>query len=667
MNRFNKTWLKTLGIGTKVIVVAGIGIIGMVAIGFLLNRTIQQLDDANAQILSIHTVTERVAEFNQAINGARVQFEIFKAAPNSIALQATESLIKSASTKLSSLDSQSAIARDHIPKLLQVTSTIERTVSDIMPPHLRAGEGSLATLLKALNDNSDTLAKLGRALLGQDVKATDAATSFGIAARIGEVRSIESRAKREPFAIMSIEMMGEIAELQSVLQKSLQKKEMIAEISNAIDVYDKGFEKWLNTTGDVYNSIGIASGIFDILTPIVAELTQDNRKQEAVARERALSILQQTHQTAWWVLGGVFFVTIISALLVGRSITQPLLAIRAAMQKIAEGQINHAIPFVKQHNEIGSMARSVQVFQNAMLERQRLTNEQLDAAMVRANRTHDMTAAIHAFDGALSEAQMQFEQSSIQLAEFSSALVEMSDSLDGHAKEALESSTSTAEESTGVAAAADELASSIAEISSQTEKANHAVHAAVRDSSVSQERMYSLSQCAGEISTIVGIINSVAEQTNLLALNATIEAARAGQAGRGFAVVAQEIKTLASQTAKATGEITKQIDAIRLAASEGSDSVDALAGSLNDVENSALTVAAAVRQQDHSVAEIARIISALSSNAGRAQEASSRTFSETEVAKTMAIELHALSKAVADVSAKFNVDAQRFLTVVNAA
>jgi methyl-accepting chemotaxis protein len=120
--------------------------------------------------------------------------------------------------------------------------------------------------------------------------------------------------------------------------------------------------------------------------------------------------------------------------------------------------------------------------------------------------------------------------------------------------------------------------------------------------------MRSLSQCAGGISTIVDIINSIVEQTNLLALNATIEAARAGQAGRGSAEVAQEIKALAGQTAKATDDITKQIDAIRLAASEGENSVDAFAGSLNDVEGSALTVAAAVRQQDHPVAEIARIM-----------------------------------------------------------
>jgi methyl-accepting chemotaxis protein len=120
--------------------------------------------------------------------------------------------------------------------------------------------------------------------------------------------------------------------------------------------------------------------------------------------------------------------------------------------------------------------------------------------------------------------------------------------------------------------------------------------------------MCSLSQCASEISTIVDIINSIAEQTNLLALNAAIEAARAEQAGRGSAEVAQEIKALAGQTAKATGDITKQIDAIRPAASEGTNSVDAFAWSLKGMEGSALTVAAAVRQQDHSVAEIARIM-----------------------------------------------------------
>jgi methyl-accepting chemotaxis protein len=157
-----------------------------------------------------------------------------------------------------------------------------------------------------------------------------------------------------------------------------------------------------------------------------------------------------------------------------------------------------------------------------------------------------------------------------------------------------------------VAAAAEELSASINDISQQAAHAAGIASRAVNQARETDGTVQGLAQSAGRIGEVVGLINTIAAQTNLLALNATIEAARAGEAGRGFAVVASEVKSLASQTAKATEEISGQIADIQRVASDAINAIQTIGGIIGEVNEVATAIAAAVQEQGAATQEITR-------------------------------------------------------------
>jgi methyl-accepting chemotaxis protein len=157
-----------------------------------------------------------------------------------------------------------------------------------------------------------------------------------------------------------------------------------------------------------------------------------------------------------------------------------------------------------------------------------------------------------------------------------------------------------------VASAAEELSASIGDISKQASHAAGIASRAVDAARVTDGTVQGLAQSASRIGEVVGLINSIAAQTNLLALNATIEAARAGESGRGFAVVASEVKTLASQTAKATDEISEQVAGIQKVAGEAIDAIKSIGSIIAEVNEVATAIAAAVQEQGAATQEITR-------------------------------------------------------------
>ena len=159
-----------------------------------------------------------------------------------------------------------------------------------------------------------------------------------------------------------------------------------------------------------------------------------------------------------------------------------------------------------------------------------------------------------------------------------------------------------------VAISTDQLATSIAEIGQQAQQSREIANEAVRSAATTDARITQMSQVADRIGHVLNLITDIAEQTNLLALNATIEAARAGEAGRGFAVVASEVKTLATQTAKATEEIAEQIQAIRDATGTTAGAIREIGSTIGQINEIAATIAAAVEEQGGSTKEIARSV-----------------------------------------------------------
>ena len=297
---------------------------------------------------------------------------------------------------------------------------------------------------------------------------------------------------------------------------------------------------------------------------------------------------------------------LIGWLYVGRLVSRRLRLLAAAMQRIAEGQLDAAVP-ISGRDELTRMAHAVEVFKQNALEVRRLTSEQAEGAQRAAMQSQAMLRGMaDSFESRIGGLVGLLSSGSIDLEATSHS---MTDTAARANSQAATVSDAAAQASSGVqtvAAAAIQLSASSSEISRQIAQSAAITERAVTDARRTNAIVHALSEGAEKIGNVVQLIASIASQTNLLALNATIEAARAGDAGKGFAVVASEVKSLATQTARATEDIGTQIGQIQAATKEAVQAVLEIAGSVGEVSSIATMIAAAVEQQGAATAEIAR-------------------------------------------------------------
>ena len=334
------------------------------------------------------------------------------------------------------------------------------------------------------------------------------------------------------------------------------------------------------------------------------------RNQSALLQRDADLNTSQVHslQTFEWILLAVGIGSaVVIVLLSVRSIVGPVTEMTSAMGELAEGKLETEVPALDKTDEIGEMAQAVQVFKDNAIRVKQMEAEQAEQARVAEAEKK----------AALSQMADDFEKSvGGVVASVSSASTEMQSSAQSMAttaEQASEQSSTVAAASEQasanvqtVATAAEELSSSINEISRQVQESSRIAGGAVDEANNADEMIQSLASAANKIGEVVSLITDIAEQTNLLALNATIEAARAGDAGKGFAVVASEVKNLANQTAKATEEISAQINGIQDASQNAVGAIQRIGSTISDINEIAATIASAVEEQGAATQEIAR-------------------------------------------------------------
>ena len=355
-------------------------------------------------------------------------------------------------------------------------------------------------------------------------------------------------------------------------------------------------------------------------------------------------------------------------MLIVRRVTEPLRAVTESLTGLAEGRTDIEVRHSGRHDEIGAIARTIDVFKNNRIERRQLEAERTNAEkLAMERRKADLNQFVEDFRGKIGgiiervlNSSGQFEKDAQQLSVTAHSTAEMSG-------QSANASRQASEHVRNAAAASNELSQSIVEISRRVQESNGVAADAVKQANATDERMAELSAAGDRIGDVVKLITSIAEQTNLLALNATIEAARAGDAGRGFAVVAQEVKTLAGQTAKATDEISAHIVNMQRATGESVNAIKAIGLTIERISEITTSISSAVEQQGTATQSIAQGVQAAASGTLDVADNIERVAKGASDTGATSGQMLRSAQALSDVSIHLKDEVEKFLDSVRAA
>jgi len=348
-----------------------------------------------------------------------------------------------------------------------------------------------------------------------------------------------------------------------------------------------------------------------------------NKDLEAFAKiyeqrsHRLAALAADTHTTSWCVTAlsaAALLLVGLGVIVIWRAITRPLSAITRATERVAAGDSDLPVPHTDRHDEVGALARAIEVFQGAMRRNTELGRKVVEEAEVRASRAKRIEALVEDFRTSVDAVLKSLADNSASMRNVAQSITGVASDASRQAEAAAGASRQASDNVTAVAGAAEELAAALTETSRQVTQASNVVRDADAKTTRSVAEIDGLAAMGDRIGAVINLIQAIAEQTNLLALNATIEAARAGEAGKGFAVVATEVKSLAGQTAKATKEIAEQIAAIQGSTKTAVAAVRDIGHSMSGINELTSAIAAAVEEQGVATKEI-------SSNAQMAAEA----------------------------------------------
>ena len=325
-------------------------------------------------------------------------------------------------------------------------------------------------------------------------------------------------------------------------------------------------------------------------------------------RSRQLARQSELHHLLAFLLtglGGLALVVVgIGVLIISRSVARPLSAITATIRQVAEGAENVVVPHINRADEIGALARAIQIFQEAMDRNRNLNSQVLLDSEAREERTRRIEASVEAFREAIGGVLRAVTDNASAMRDTAQSITRVASDASGRAVAAASATEQASSNVNAVAGAAEELSASVQEIGRQVRQSAGVVEQTGLRTEKSVTEIESLAAATQRIDGVLNLIQAIAGQTNLLALNATIEAARAGEAGRGFAVVAHEVKALAGQTAKATSEIGQNISMIQTSTRNAVDAVREIGVAVREINEVTSNIAGAVNQQDAATREI---------------------------------------------------------------
>jgi len=389
------------------------------------------------------------------------------------------------------------------------------------------------------------------------------------------------------------------------------------------------------------------------------------------AKESSDRLTAETDRTIAITLGGIalgLLTGMLFALWVSRNaIVAPLSRLGGTMKRLADGDLSTTIDGANRKDEVGDMARTVEVFKTNAIAQRRLEEKERTELVARETRSRQIESLTRGFEDVVATMLDSMTGATHQLEATAAAMNTNAEQTASQAAHVGESTNRASSNVQAVASAAEELSASINEISRQVVQSSQTARTAADEAETTNGIVKGLAENSSKIGEVINLINDIASQTNLLALNATIEAARAGDAGKGFAVVAGEVKHLANQTARATEEISGQIGAVQNATSEAVKAIGYIVTRIGEINHIADAIAAAVEEQSAATREIARNVQ----EAARSTEdvvgnihAVNTAASETGTAASLVL---ASSQGLSTQTATLDGEVKRFLSAVRSA
>ncbi len=447
---------------------------------------------------------------------------------------------------------------------------------------------------------------------------------------------------------------------------------IVAELKEArgfLVAYRKALQKLVENSSTVADLLTQMSGSAGAISQGAGDMKADLVTGQQRLEAQSDAMIGETEQLIIMLAVGGTLLGAVLALLLGRGISRPMIAMCKAMRELAGGNFDVVLPGLGQRDEVGEMAGAVEEF-----KLQAIAKAERDAAAhdaqnreAGAARRAELIRFADDFETAVGSIVSNVSASAVHLEQAAGTLTRTAETTEGLSSQVAGASETASSNIESVASATEELSASVDAIGKQVRESNRIAEAAVTQAQQTDARIGKLSRAAQEIGDVVKLITAIAEQTNLLALNATIEAARAGDAGRGFAVVASEVKSLASQTAKATEDISNHISGMQEATQELVAAIKEIGSTIGQISGIAASITSAVEQQGAATQEIARNVQNVAQGTREAADnivQVNRGATETGSASE---EVLSSAKALSSESTRLRAELDRFMQNIRAA